>query len=29
MHAFTPAERERFVELIEKLREQVHVFRHD
>jgi MarR family 2-MHQ and catechol resistance regulon transcriptional repressor len=29
MHAFTPAERETFVELVEKLRKQVHVFRHD
>jgi hypothetical protein len=29
MHAFTPAERESFVELIEKLRKRVHVFRHD
>jgi len=29
MHALTPAERESFVELIEKLRARVHVFRHD
>ena len=29
MHAFTPAERDTFVELIEKLRSQVHVFRHE
>jgi hypothetical protein len=29
MHALTPAERKSFVELIEKLRARVHVFRHD
>ena len=29
MQALTPAERDQFVELVEKLRERVHVFRHD
>ena len=29
IQALTPAERDQFVELVEKLRERVHVFRHD
>ena len=29
MHALSPAERDTFVELIEKLRSRVHVFRHE
>jgi hypothetical protein len=29
IQALTPAERDQFVELVEKLRARVHVFRHD